>query len=477
MGKHGIIYGVGSIAQSAAGFLLLPLYANHLAPSDYGVFSLIQMIGVVLGAFFYLGASSALPRSYFDYEDPEDRKKVFNTTLLLLVSGAFLQIGIGLIFSNFISELIIGSSEYSHLLFIGLLTSAITFINTGFFVYLKLLRESKIVVIMSITNLFITVFIVYYLIVVSQMGIAAPIYAILFSQCITAVFFIIYLWKSISILSILPNEISFQLNYGFPVAIASLAQMLTNWGDRVILNNFLTTYDVGIYSLSVNVANIYMVLIAFSFTMIWNPIMMEYKNDKNIKKLFMTITFYYTLISILFIMFFNLFFLDMFNFLLPNNPYQEGIRLVPIIMMGLFVYSLINIFNAGILYAKKTNILIYMYVAWGIINILMNLIMIQYFQIIGAVITAIITRLGISLTALLISRKYFTYPFEYNRYIKVGLIILIFLSLQVIINNYYSPIYLVYYKICLFLFITILIYVIVFNHKEKSIIKNLFKTT
>ena len=76
-GKHGLIYGLGSIAQSAAGFFLLPLYAKYLLPHDYGVFSLIQMIGIVLGAIFYLGASSALPRSYFNYDDPEKRKKVF----------------------------------------------------------------------------------------------------------------------------------------------------------------------------------------------------------------------------------------------------------------------------------------------------------------------------------------------------------------------------------------------------------------
>ena len=474
-GKHGLIYGFGSIAQSAAGFLLLPLYAKHLEPHDYGVLSLIQMIGVVLGAVFYLGASSALPRSYFDYDDPEDRKKVFNTTLLLLLTGAILQIVIGLLFSKYISKIIIGSDEYTHLVFINLISSSIAFINTGFFVYLRLLRKSKIVVIMSIVNLFITVFIVYYLLIVSQMGIAAPIYAILLSQCITATFFIIYLRKSISVFSFLPKEFSFQFKYGFPLAIASLAQMLTNWGDRVILNNFLTIADVGIYSFAVRIAMVYNIAIMLPFAMIWNPMMMEYKNDHNVKELFTRVTFYFSLVSVSFIVFAYLFLPDIFNLLAKNTAYNESLAIVPFVMTGLFLYSLCNIFTAGILYAKKSSILVYIYLGWGIVNILMNIIMIQNFQIIGAVITAIITRFGISLTALLISRKYFTYPFGIIRYLKIATFVVIMLTFEYNVNNYYLEFNQLLFKIILLTVFCILVYFFILEPKERKLINNFFR--
>lgn len=471
-GKHGLIYGLGSIAQSAAGFFLLPLYAKYLLPHDYGVFSLIQMIGIVLGAIFYLGASSALPRSYFNYDDPEKRKKVFNTTLLLLATGALIQILIGALFSNIISKLVIGSAEYGHLIFINLVSSAIIFINTGFFIYLRLLRKSKIVVLMSIVNLLITISVVYYFLVFRQLGIAAPIYAILVSQCITSTFFIIYLRKSISLLSYLPNELSFQFKYGFPLAIASLAQMVTDWGDRVLLNNFLTTFDVGIYSFAVRIAMIYNVLIMLPFAMIWAPMMMEYKNDQNVREMFTRITFYYTLISVILIVFTNFFIADIFGLLAKNSVYNQSIGIVPYVMMGLFLYSLCNIFTAGILFEKKSSILVYIYLGWGIINILMNIIMIKNFHIMGAVITAIITRFGISFTALLISSKYFTFPFNILRYTKISISILLVLvskNLLAQTDLFSSEVFI---NIFLFAGFLVFIYYIVFDKDEKIHIQN-----
>ena len=42
--------------------------------------SLIILIGSVLGTIFYFGISGSLSRSYYDYEDEDDRKKVVTTS-------------------------------------------------------------------------------------------------------------------------------------------------------------------------------------------------------------------------------------------------------------------------------------------------------------------------------------------------------------------------------------------------------------
>jgi len=474
-GKHGLIYGFGSIAQSAAGFLLLPLYANNLTPNEYGIFSLIQMIGTIFGAIFYMGASSALPRSYFEYDDAGDRRKVFNSTLLILVTGAILQIVIGLLYSNYISKVTIGSSEYGNLVFINLISSAILFINTGFFVYLRLIRESRIVVLTSVVNILITISCAYYLLVITQLGIGAPIYAILLSQSITLTFFIIYLQKPISTFRLLPKEISIQFKYGFPIAAASLAQMVFEWSDRLIMNNLLTTSDVGVYSMGIKVANIYMVLIAFSFVMIWSPMMMEYKNDKNLKVLFSKITFYYTLISLIFIAISKLFFLEVFNYLMPVNQFKTGIILVPYIMFGLFSYSLVNIFNAGILYEKKTNILLNIYIVWGLISVVMNYVLITKYHIYGAVFSGIIIKVGIAGSVLFYSRKYFTYPIYQFRYGQVVFGFIAILLLEEIIIKYFGAQNLIFIKVGFFSFILYFTYSFILNSKEVIFIKNIIK--
>ena len=80
--SHGIIYTLSSAIQASAGFILLPFYGKYLSPSDFGVFSLIQMISVFFSTIFFFGVSTALTRSYYDYQKREERQKVFNTAFL-----------------------------------------------------------------------------------------------------------------------------------------------------------------------------------------------------------------------------------------------------------------------------------------------------------------------------------------------------------------------------------------------------------
>ena len=87
-GRHSIVYGLGTVAQSAVGFLLLPILTGSLTKEDFGVYSLILMASAVASAVFYLGMTSALPRSYFDYESSDERRAVFTTAFLILLVGA-----------------------------------------------------------------------------------------------------------------------------------------------------------------------------------------------------------------------------------------------------------------------------------------------------------------------------------------------------------------------------------------------------
>ncbi len=127
--RHGLIYGIGSISQRASGLILIPLYMRHLSSEEYGVFSLVQLIGVVSSALLFLGASSALPRFYFERESSDERRKVFNSTLQLLCLGALFQVLGGFFFSTYLSRLIIGSPAYSTLIFVMLIANSVAFIN------------------------------------------------------------------------------------------------------------------------------------------------------------------------------------------------------------------------------------------------------------------------------------------------------------------------------------------------------------
>ena len=90
----------------------------------------------------------------------------------------------------------------------------------------------------------------------------------------------------------------------------------------------------------------------------------------------------------------------------------------------------------------------------------------------GAVITAIITRFGISFTALLISSKYFTFPFNILRYTKISISILLVLvskNLLAQTDLFSSEVFI---NIFLFAGFLVFIYYIVFDKDEKIHIQN-----
>ena len=468
IGKYGLVYSLGTFSQSLVGFLLLPMYANFLSPYDYGVFALIQFIGTVLGTFFYFGASSALPRSYFSYKNKSERIKVFNVTFTILFIGALIQIFIGFVFSEFFSVLLTGEHIFSSLISIQICSSAIAFLNTGFYMYLRLVRNSKVIILLGILNISIIVALVYFFLVLFSLGLKAPIFAIFISNFITICIFVFYFRNTISLVNTFSEEYQIQLKYGLPIAIASISQMVLEWGDRLVLNELLDISSVGIYSFAVRLAMVFNVLIITPFSMIWEPVIMDYKSDKNIRDLFTKITNYFSIIASIFITGCYFFLGELLSLLIRNNSFNDSIKLVPLVMIGIFFFGLNSIFSAGIKYARKTDLLIYIYIFWGFINICLNILFIPIYGLLAPVMLAIFCKLSISITILFLSRKYFSFTIEIYSLGKLLLIILNTFLLKYIFEVFFDfNILLV--KVNLYVLFLFSIYFYIFSDKEKKI--------
>ena len=256
--------------------------------------------------------------------------------------------------------------------------------------------------------------------------------------------------------------------------LASTSLMVTDWGDRIILNQMLTTADVGIYSMGFRIAMLYNILIAVPFSMIWHPMMMEYRNDKNLPELFKKITYYYTLVSITLIMFSTFFLDDLLELVGFGDTYSLSITIIPFIMIGLFLSSLQNIFSAGLFYERKPIYFVYICLPIGIINIFLNILLIPIFNIWGAVIAGILSRFAIALTVYFVSGRYFKFEMGYLRYLKIIIFIGSILVIHYISSNYFYGA--IFKDALMFLFMIIMAFIILLDFNEKNEIKNLFRS-
>ena len=79
----------------AASFVMLPLYTHYLAPSDYGIWELLDLVISLLGLLLNMGLTAAILKYYAAADTAEDRRKVVSTSLVFALSPASVVVAAG----------------------------------------------------------------------------------------------------------------------------------------------------------------------------------------------------------------------------------------------------------------------------------------------------------------------------------------------------------------------------------------------
>lgn len=419
IGKNSLIYGVSTALQPLGGFLLLPLYSEYFKRSEFGIYTLIILISTIFSTIFYLGINSAFMRSYYDYDLEDDRIKVFNTSLLILVIGLILQIMIGFLVSTHLSLYLFDNVNYDDLIFISVITSAIAFINTGFLNYLRVKEKAWLYTVVSLTAMLINIGITWYLLSYVDQSIKSPIYAAIVTQLLLLIILIFYNIKNINLVNINFKEAKVLLKFGLPCLLASATLMIGEWGDKFLINEFLPRDDLGVFSMAFRVSLIYNALFAAPFALVWNPLMIKMKNYKNIKDIVGEVAFIYCILSSLFILGTTLFLEQILYLLNFNNRFNDSISLVPFLMIASAFGSLQNIYSIGIFYARKPILLLYVYLLTGVLNFVFSWCALITWGLIGVITVFILFRLLASVFVYCFSSRYFSFQVFSMRYVKL----------------------------------------------------------
>lgn len=415
VGRHSIIYGLGSVAQSAAGLILLPLLTHSLSKEDFGVYSLIQVVSGIASAIFYFGMASALPRSYFDYESSDDRRAVFTTAFVILFAGALLQIVLGYLFAAEISAALVNSPDYADAVALALLGGALGFINTYFFGYLRLLRKSIPSVLFSVVSLVSTIGLTFYFLSKSPGNLNAPLEAAAYTQLAIALVFAGVYGKSAFILRLKSAEIPNLAHFGFASIIASFGGVLIDSLDRFLIEHYMTLADVGTYSAALRVGMLINVVLIMPFAQIWSPMMMEYRNKTNIAELFTHVFSAFMMLGGVVVIAAALFAQDILPLLIRSGVDSTVIAVFIISASGLLIYGATNFVGAGLFYERKAYMFSYAYYGIALLKLLAGVVMIPVMGLIGAALTAILSYAAVPVAIYAMAKKYFSFRIEWRR--------------------------------------------------------------
>ena len=472
LGSHSIIYGLGSIAQSAAGLLLLPILTSALSREDFGVYSMIVMASTIASAVFYLGITSALPRSYFDYTSNEDRRAVFTTAFIILVFGAMIQALIGYYLGDTISTLLVRKSEYADVIFWAFLGGSLGFLNQYFFSYLKILRKSIPSVVFSLFSFIATVGLTLLLLNNSPGKLIVPFQSIVYTQITLMIVILIMYGKAAFILKLKQSEVLKIVIFGGASITASFGSMIIDSTNRIIIERTMTLADVGAYSAVARIAGLINVIMILPFTQIWSPMMMEYRFNSNIKILFSEVFSLFLIAGGIIFIGLALFSNEIISLLIRSGVNAEMSSSFLLITLGTLICGTSNILVAGLFYERKVFQLSYVYYSIAAFQIVLGLLIIPVFGILGAAANIMLANILIPIGAYALARKYFSFEMDWARVIILSIICTPFVIYGLFLSENYHINYLV--RIIFFSIALYLIYLKCFSESERNKIKKIF---
>lgn len=405
LAKDTAIYGLSSIVGRFLNYLLVPLYTAKLsaASGGYGVITNVYAYTALLMVILTYGMETTFFR--FANKENENPQKVYTTTLISVGFTSLLFVILVLLFINPISAFM-GYQDHKSYIWVMAITVAIDAFQCIPFAYLRYKKRPIKFAALKMLNIFMAIALnlVFFLILpniydsnegtgfIAQIynptiGAGYAFYINLFCSAVLTFFF----WKELFCqrYSFDKDLLKRMFSYSWPILVLGIAGILNQTADKILFPKIYTGPDahtqLGIYGAASKIAMI-MAMITQAFRYAYEPFVFGKSKDKDNRDTYakaMKFFIIFTLLAFLVV----IAYLDILRFIIPNESYWPGLRVVPIvmaaeIMMGIyfnlsFWYKLIDktIYGAwfsgvGCLVLVLVNVLFvpkysYMACAWG----------------------------------------------------------------------------------------------------------------
>jgi O-antigen/teichoic acid export membrane protein len=254
--KHSAIYAVGSVAQSAVAFLLIPLYTRYLVPASYGRLEIVNTFGSILLMLITFGFTSALMKTYFrDAHNEEERRRLVGTSFSFVIPISFAIVAVLLGFAPVISLYLLGDAAWAGLFQILLVTTFFTIFMNMAFALLRVQERSKKYTVLFLLRFGVVLALNFYFIIWLKLDAAGVLWANLISFALVALSLLPDVLKS-ACWHFSPFLLRKLWAFGIAIVPASVAIWIMDLSDRYFIEIFRDPTEVGIYALGYKIGMI-----------------------------------------------------------------------------------------------------------------------------------------------------------------------------------------------------------------------------
>ncbi|MDC1063711.1 polysaccharide biosynthesis C-terminal domain-containing protein [Flavobacteriales bacterium] len=447
------IYGLSSVVGRLLNYLLVPLYTRYFLPEEYGVVT--ELYAYV--AFLVIILTYGIETAFFRFSQKEKNNRiVYSTSLISLLFSSLLFIILMFVFSENISSSIGYPNNKEYIKWFALIIG-LDAISSISFAKLRALNKATRFALIRLVNIFVNIGLNLFFIIYCPYAIENNLQSLNFVNSVyspsvgVGYIFIANLFASvITILMLLPEMINSvwvfekklwnkMMIYASPLLIAGLAGMTNETIDRILLKYLLPessniSLEIGLYGAFYKLS-IIMILFIQTFRFAAEPFYFSQEREHNSRKIYADVMKYFIIVTSLIFLIVTTFYDFFINFLGSKYHDERGFLVVSILLFANFFLGIY--YNLSIWYklTEKTKYGAYIAIFGALITIILNFLLIPIFGFVGSALATLACYFSMVMISFYFSNKHF--PIAYNYYrILMYFFLMIFIYLIIYYTNF-----------------------------------------
>jgi len=440
------VYGLSSIIGRLLNYLLVPLYTRIFNNWEYGVVTELYTYVVFLMVILTYG----LETGYFRFSNSEkDKDFVFGTITIFLFVSSLIFIAFSALNAESIASYLGYYDNPEYVIMFGLIIGLDAFLTIPF---ARLRQQNKALkfAIYKLLNILVNIvlnltFLVYFPYLHKAGG--TVISDIFYNQDIGVgyVFISNLVATAVSFLLFIPDYFKTRLKFSFamlknilfyslPLVISGLAGMINEFFDRLAIK-WWTTIPVGVVDgqkfwlgeLGIYGANTKITIIIVLFVQMFryaaDPFFFSNAQKPDFSELYSKVTKYFFIVGIALLLF-TLLYLDIFKHIIGSD-YFEGLKVVPLLLLGRFIVGIMYILSFWYKLDKKTIYGIYIFLIGAVLTIFVNYLTVPLYGYYGCALSNFVSYIVMLLITYFWGRKHFNFNLDFKSVLLYSTITLV----------------------------------------------------
>ena len=415
--KHAAVYSGASLLARTISFLLLPFYAHILRDIGYGVMGMIDATLVFVSSLVATNLHDAVVRLYHDEPDEDRKSNVVSTGTLLMGAVLLPLVVLGVVFSKPLSSLLLGTTEYWHLICIAFASFATEMIGRTAESILIIKRRSATYSFLSLVRLILGLSMNILLVVVLRWDLTGYFLATLISSAVGGVAAVVVMLRHCPLRW--DREIAIRLiRFQAPLVPGSIASFFSRQIERVLVRYQIGLASLGVLQMGYKFPVLISILVITPIIKSWTTKSYEIADQPGGARRIGDMFIYFLYVSVLAFLVLAVNIKSLLQLLTPPE-FWEAWRIAVIQAAHMIVRGSGQYFTFGLSYAKRTDLVARITIVTSVVKVGLSYLLISTYGLYGAAWSALFIAIVVLIWRAVYSQRFYRLSIDWGKVVLV----------------------------------------------------------